>query len=45
MMKNGDLFKEELNWPWMFYSKEERERERERELGLVEGESVSEEER
>ena len=34
--KDGDLFKEEIDWPWRFYSKEERERERERELALVE---------
>ena len=30
-MKDRDLFKEEIDWPWRFYSKEERERERERE--------------
>ena len=34
--KDGDLFKEEVDWPWRFYSKEEREREREREIALVE---------
>ena len=30
--KDGDLFMEEIDWPWRFYSKEERERE----LALVE---------
>ena len=36
--KDRDLFKEEIDWPLRFYSKEkrERERERERELALVE---------
>ena len=32
--KGGDLFKEEIDWLWRFYSKGERERERE--LALVE---------
>ena len=35
-MKDRDFFKDEIDWPWRFYSKEERERERERELALVE---------
>ena len=26
--KDGDLFKEEIDWPWRIYSKEKRERER-----------------
>ena len=29
VVKGGDFFKEELDWPWRFDSKEERERERE----------------
>ena len=32
--KDRDLFKEEIDWPLRFYSKEKRERERE--LALVE---------
>ena len=28
--KDRDLFKEEIDWPLRFYSKEKRERERER---------------